>query len=586
MPIVTLSPCHDLPRGTVTFLFTDVVDSTGLYEEHSDAIAHRAMDLHVQVVRREVEACGGSVFKTVGDSVCAAFHDAPSGINCALRAQLALQAADWRSLSQGLDPPGVRMGLHRGQARERGGDYFGLEVNRAARVASVSHGGQILLTGDVLDDLAGYLPEDSQLHDWGYHQLRGLNSTARIYQLLAPGLARELTPPATMRGVHPGHRIIVSDDSDGHPGSEAAEAERSIGDLIDAVRQVAADDKHVACLTTAEAIRVAANKPQNLEEHRIGRVAEWCQPRFRIGEHFVNLSLLVDQGEHVAADRWLPGEHHFADMREVLDEVPDPALVLLGAPGSGKSTLLRRLELEANVEALRGCSDFVTCFASLNHFRPAAPGAPAPDPLAWLSDQWRARFPELPGIESLIEDRRVLFLLDGLNEMPHAGEAQYRELVLTWKRFLCDVVGRRSGNRAVVACRSLEYSAPLSSRTMRVPQVQLEPLTDDQAARLSAARDGPRAVLPEAAGRPGRGGRHDPRRTSRPDQLVRARGDASRDRARQPSLRARQHGHSSRHASPAAVAANIALGGPPGPGPSPAGTGRFGIWHAEQQRGG
>jgi formylglycine-generating enzyme required for sulfatase activity/class 3 adenylate cyclase len=474
------SPGLDIPRGTVTFLFTDVVDSTGLFERYTDAIVHRALDLHVQVMRREIRACGGHFFKTVGDSVCAAFHDASSGVTCAVQGQRALATADWRSLCDGFETIGVRMALHRGVVRERDGDYFGLEVNRAARLVSVSHGGQVLLSGDVRDDLAGFLPPDATLHDWGEHQLRGLNSTARIYQLLAPGTAEELKPPDTVHGVVPGRRIIVSDDSDGSEPGSGASSEQSVDELIAAVRDAATADHHVACLTIDEAVRIASHRPSTIEEQRLGRIADWCQPRYRIGEHFVNLSLLVDQGEHVAGERWQPGEHVFTDLRTVLEEVPDPALVLLGSPGSGKSTLLRRLELDVNIAALRGATDVVTCFASLNHYRPGRAGDPPPDPLEWLTEIWRSRYPDLPGLGSLLQDRRVLLLLDGLNEMPHAGDAQYRELVQAWKRFLCDVVGERSGNRAVIACRSLEYSAPLSSFAMRVPQVLLEPLGDEQ----------------------------------------------------------------------------------------------------------
>jgi formylglycine-generating enzyme required for sulfatase activity len=80
----------------------------------------------------------------------------------------------------------------------------------------------------------------------------------------------------------------------------------------------------------------------------------------------------------------------------------------------------------------------------------------------------------------MLADGPVLFLLDGLNEMPHRGSEEYRARIVQWKRFLHETVAVDTGHRAVLACRSLDYGAPLSSPSLRVPHIRLEPLNDEQ----------------------------------------------------------------------------------------------------------
>ena len=108
------------PTGTVTFLFTDIQGSTGLWESDPDAM-RPALARHDQIMRQAIEAHEGYVFKTVGDAFCAAFATAPQALAGALAAQLALADGPWETAT----PLLVRMGLHTGSAEERDGDYFG-----------------------------------------------------------------------------------------------------------------------------------------------------------------------------------------------------------------------------------------------------------------------------------------------------------------------------------------------------------------------------------------------------------------------------------------------------------------------------
>src|SRR5262249_11103767 len=124
-----------LPTGTITFLFTDIEDSTKLWETYpQDMFA--ALQEHNLLLQRIVKNHQGYVFKTVGDAFCAAFHTASEALSAAITAQRALHTHSWGPTGQ----LRVRMALHTGSAEERNRDYFGLTVNRVARLLATGHG--------------------------------------------------------------------------------------------------------------------------------------------------------------------------------------------------------------------------------------------------------------------------------------------------------------------------------------------------------------------------------------------------------------------------------------------------------------
>src|SRR5438552_2982993 len=115
-----------MPKGTVTFLFTDIEGSTRMWEAHPRAM-QAALARHDTLLREALEAHGGYVFKTMGDAFCAAFPTAPEALDAAIAAQRVVQSADWDST--GVGPIKVRMALHTGAAEVRDKDYFGLPLN-------------------------------------------------------------------------------------------------------------------------------------------------------------------------------------------------------------------------------------------------------------------------------------------------------------------------------------------------------------------------------------------------------------------------------------------------------------------------
>ena len=174
--------------GTVTFLFTDVEGSTRLWEDHPE-VMHDVLARHDEIVRGAIESHAGYVVKTTGDGFHAAFGTARDALEAALAAQQALVG----------EPPvqgvvvRVRMGVHTGEARVRDGDYYGSELNRAARLMAVGHGGQVLVS-----EVAHRLGPDVAAVDLGSHHLKDVGEVG-IWQLTHPSLPRDFPPLRTLK---------------------------------------------------------------------------------------------------------------------------------------------------------------------------------------------------------------------------------------------------------------------------------------------------------------------------------------------------------------------------------------------------
>src|SRR5919197_2592277 len=127
---------RDLPSGTVTFLFTDVEGSTRLLHELGEEGYAAALGEHRRLLRDAFAAHGGVEVDTQGDAFFYAFPTAPGALAAAVEAN--------ESLASG--PIRVRMGVHTGTPLVTEEGYVGVDVHRAARIAAVGHGGQVLVS--------------------------------------------------------------------------------------------------------------------------------------------------------------------------------------------------------------------------------------------------------------------------------------------------------------------------------------------------------------------------------------------------------------------------------------------------------
>lgn len=183
-----------LPTGTITFLFTDIEGSTVRWERHPEAM-RRALARHDELLRESVQSRGGVVFKTVGDAFYVAFATAGAAIPAAVAAQQALFAEPW---DDALGPIRVRMALYTGEVEHRDQDYFGQPLNRVARLLSVGHGGQVLLSLTTTGLVRDILPPGVSLQELGKHRLKDIQVPEQIFQLNIEGLPLQFAPLKTL----------------------------------------------------------------------------------------------------------------------------------------------------------------------------------------------------------------------------------------------------------------------------------------------------------------------------------------------------------------------------------------------------
>jgi predicted ATPase/class 3 adenylate cyclase len=179
-----------MATNSLTFLFTDLENSTPLWEEFPGDMQQTSAR-HDLLMREVIAQHRGWVVKTTGDGFHAAFNSPSDAVAAALGGQQRIVAEIWPETT---GMPKVRMGLHTGESQEREGDYYGLDVNLAARIMGLGYGGQILLSEVTAAMVKKTLPPDCALADLGEHRLKGIASVERIFQLCHPDLVADFPP--------------------------------------------------------------------------------------------------------------------------------------------------------------------------------------------------------------------------------------------------------------------------------------------------------------------------------------------------------------------------------------------------------
>jgi len=170
----------ELPTGVVTFVLTDIEGSSGLWEADPVAMA-AALELHDELVARSAEEHAGRVLKTKGegDSTLTVFRRASDAVAGAVAVHDALAATAWPG---GLELR-VRIAVHTGEAHERGGDFFGPALNRAARLRNLARGGGTVLSQATTEIVRDRLPPGAEVIDLGRQALRGLSRPENVFEL-------------------------------------------------------------------------------------------------------------------------------------------------------------------------------------------------------------------------------------------------------------------------------------------------------------------------------------------------------------------------------------------------------------------
>ena len=172
-----------LPRGTVTFLLTDIEGSTALLRRLGDEYATVLRDTRA-LIRKSVRDAGGHEVDARADEFFAVFREAAPALEAAVAIQRALRKREW--------PDGVevcvRIGIHSGRTTLSESGYVGIAVHTAARVCSAGHGGQILLSSAAHELLAVGRVEGVTFRSLGRYTLAGLTEGEALFQVDAADL--------------------------------------------------------------------------------------------------------------------------------------------------------------------------------------------------------------------------------------------------------------------------------------------------------------------------------------------------------------------------------------------------------------
>ena len=193
LPEQTLRPDEDIAIDNVTLMFTDLAGSTALYERIGDGRAYHLVREHFTFLADAVRRHNGTLVKTIGDAVMAAFSDPAEGVAAALQVQARVR--DFNA-SLGADAITIKIGLHGGPCiavtMNDHLDYFGSTVNTAARLQGESHGGDVVLSERLAGDPAVVALLGGRPLPLEQAQLKGLARPVQFRRLRPDDLAAAL----------------------------------------------------------------------------------------------------------------------------------------------------------------------------------------------------------------------------------------------------------------------------------------------------------------------------------------------------------------------------------------------------------
>lgn len=185
-----LAPGHEIGIENITFMFTDLLGSTSFYEHVGDAPAYGQVRQHFDYMAQWIELNHGTIVKKIGDAVMAVFEKPEDGIKAAIEIQQHIDQFNATSVNASQDEPIIiKIGLHHGPAisvnTDNRMDYFGRNVNIAARVQGLSKGNDVMISSDCMArtgvaELMAAMNVSAQPFE---ASLRGIENKLLVYQL-------------------------------------------------------------------------------------------------------------------------------------------------------------------------------------------------------------------------------------------------------------------------------------------------------------------------------------------------------------------------------------------------------------------
>jgi predicted ATPase/class 3 adenylate cyclase len=310
-----------LPSGVVTFVLTDIVGSTRLWDSIPTAM-ETALARHEEIVTGAVAEKGGILMKSrgEGDSTFSVFALATDALAAAHAAQAELLAAPWPTGAR----LAVRFAVHTGESVERDGDYFGPEVNRAARLRAVAQGGEVLVSESTARLVADRLPSGVRLVALGEIRLRDLDRPEVTYILTGPGLPEPRAGPDR-------HAVLGTISPDRGVTRREAEVLDLLGEHL--TNAEIASRLYVSGRTVESHISSLLRKFQVANRHELARVVASSGSRelssgpvsSRAGAFPTAATALIDRADELSQISSLLSRHRL--------------VTLVGAGGTGKTRL-------------------------------------------------------------------------------------------------------------------------------------------------------------------------------------------------------------------------------------------------------
>ncbi len=170
--------------NTASFIlfYTDIEGSTQIAKSLGQDYAV-LLDKHNEIITSEIMKFGGRIIDRTGDGFFIIFENPVSALKAAANVQLGFQNISW-FFSVDLK---VRIALHFGQIYPVGDLYTGLEIHRVSRICNSCHGGQILISGQLIEKLEETLPENFSINVLGNYRLRDFDEPIELHQLVVTG---------------------------------------------------------------------------------------------------------------------------------------------------------------------------------------------------------------------------------------------------------------------------------------------------------------------------------------------------------------------------------------------------------------